>query len=104
MRQGASSFSSLAAFCEENPHLPFACPDNHDDEGGGDEGDEEDVDDDTDGGGDDGDDDGDGDGGGGGDGDGGGDDDGDGDGGVSGLRTTDHLTTVGGGWLEGVFV
>ena len=23
---------------------------------------------------------------------------------VSGLRTTDHLTTVGGGWLEGVFV
>ena len=30
--------------------------------------------------------------------------DGGGGGGVSGLRTTDHLTTVGGGWLEGVFV
>ena len=48
------------------------------------------------GGGDDG-----GDDGGGGDGDGGGGGDGDG---VSGLRTPDHLTTVGGGWLEGVFV
>ena len=45
---------------------------------------------------------GDGDDGGGGGGDDGGDDGG--DGGVSGLRTTDHLTTVGGGWLEGVFV
>ena len=43
----------------------------------------------------------------GGDDDGGDDDSGDGgddDCGVSGLRTTDHLTTVGGGWLEGVFV
>ena len=31
MRLAASSSSSVAAFCAENPPSPFACPDNDDD-------------------------------------------------------------------------